>query len=198
METLGNIYAISEGTLHNHFRTFDHVVKKSIKRERPIIKTSSKNSVVFLVDDDLLYLKALELSISGYMGSVEIHSFITGEECLKHLNLKPAVVILDYYLNTSSPNAQNGVEVLKRIKRVYPKTKVILLSAQDSLNIAIDCMENGAYDYIAKSQTSFIRINNLLSNIFGDIETSSTFFKTIQYILLIIILVIIASVLINH
>jgi DNA-binding NarL/FixJ family response regulator len=152
-----------------------------------------KEPVIFLVDDDPLYLRALELAISSQVGSAKIHSYQTASGCLSHLRLKPDVVILDYYLDT-----KNGIDVLKEIRRSNPSAKVIMLSAQDSLNIAIDCMENGAYDYISKSQSSFIRVNNLLTNILSDKENSSLFFRVMQVILLIILLVLIAGALINH
>lgn len=156
-----------------------------------------KHPLIFLVDDDPLYLRALELAISSELGSAKIYSFQTANACLNQLKLKPDVVILDYYLDAVYPDAKNGIDVLKEIKKTNSKAKVIMLSSQDSLTIAIDCMENGAYDYIAKSQSSFIRVNNLLSNILGDLESNSLFFKIAQLIILIMILIIIASVLLN-
>ncbi|MFL5764268.1 MAG: response regulator transcription factor [Bacteroidia bacterium] len=157
-----------------------------------------RDPVIFLVDDDPLYLQALELAISSENGKAKIYTFQTASSCLNNLKLKPDVVILDYYLDSVYPNSKNGIEVLKEIRRMEPRTKVIMLSAQDSLNIAIDSMENGAYDYISKSQSSFIRVNNLLTNILGDKENSSLFFRVLQVIILIILLVLIAGALINQ
>ena len=73
-----------------------------------------------------------------------------------------------------------------------------MLSSQDSLNVAIDCMENGAYDYISKTQTALVRINNLIANIIGNLEVTSVFFKVCEYIILIVILAMIAYALLNH
>ncbi|HEY0029868.1 MAG TPA: response regulator [Bacteroidia bacterium] len=157
-----------------------------------------KSPVIFLVDDDPLYLRALELAVSSQIGSAKIHSFQTASACLNEIKLKPDAVILDYYLDAVYPDAKNGIDVLREIKKSSPRTKVIMLSAQDSLNIAIDCMENGAYDYVSKSQSSFIRINNLLSIILGDSQSTSLFFRILQLILFIIFLVIVASALLNH
>jgi DNA-binding NarL/FixJ family response regulator len=157
-----------------------------------------KEPVIFLVDDDPLYLRALELAISAEIGSAKIHTFQTANGCLDHLRLNPDVIVLDYYLDSAYPDSKNGIDVLREIRNYDPTTKVIMLSAQDSLNIAIDCMENGAYDYISKSQSSFIRVNNLLTTILGDKENSSLFFRVMQVILLIVLLVLIAGALINH
>lgn len=154
---------------------------------------SAKKIRVFLVDDDPLFLKALELSISSNLGSATINTFQTGEACLQNMKLKPAVVILDYYLNSEIPYAWDGMSILKQIKKINPKTKVIMLSSQDSLNVAIDCMEKGAYDYVSKSRASLVRINNILKNIAGNIEVNSAFYETCQFIVLVVILVLIAS-----
>ena len=49
----------------------------------------------------------------------QVQKFGTGEECLKHLHQQPDVIILDYYLNTVSKEAANGMEILKSIKKNY-------------------------------------------------------------------------------
>ena len=168
------------------------------KDESSSSKKEGKRISVFLVDDDPLYLKALELSISSHMDSVNIQSFQTGEACLHQMKNKPVIVILDYQLNSEIPYAWNGMSILKQIKKISPKTKVIMLSSQDSLKVAIDCMNNGAYDYISKTQTALIRINNIIDNIAGNLEVNSVFFRICQYIALIIALIIIASIILNH
>ncbi len=177
----GNILSRMKKTFRNP-KTTDLFSKESAKKIR-----------VFLVDDDPLFLKALELSISSNLGSATINTFQTGEACLQNMKLKPSVVILDYYLNSEIPYAWDGMNILKQIKKINPKTKVIMLSSQDSLNVAIDCMEKGAYDYVSKSRASLVRINNILKNIVGNIEVNSAFYETCQFIVLIVILVLIAS-----
>ncbi|HSH66475.1 MAG TPA: response regulator, partial [Bacteroidia bacterium] len=53
---------------------------------------------IFLVDDDQMYLKALENEFKKNE-NFEIITYTTGEECLKNLHLNPDVIILDYFLN---------------------------------------------------------------------------------------------------
>lgn len=154
---------------------------------------AQKKTRIFLVDDDPLYLKALEYSISSNMGSLAISTFQTGEACLHSMKLKPSIVILDYHLNAEIPYAWNGVTILKHIKKISPRTKIIMVSSQDSLNVAIDCMEKGAHDYVSKSRASLIRINNIVKNIAGNIEVNSTFYEIAQFIILLVILALIAS-----
>ena len=81
------------------------------------------------------------------------------------MQLNPQIIVLDYHLNAHLPNAQNGVEVLKMIKEMHPETKVIMLSGQDKIEIAVDSMKYGAYDYVIKGETAFSRMENIINNI---------------------------------
>ena len=182
------------------FKRVDEQLKhpKAPKGVNTISERSQKKVRIFLVDDDPLFLKGLELSISGNIGPLIIDTFQSGEECLQHMKMRPSIVVLDYFLNPNNVNALNGLKVLKEIKQLYPKTKVIMLSAQDSLDIAIDCIDNGAYDYISKSHSSLIRINNIIKNIVGDIRVTSGFFEALELILLVIVFALIAGFIVSH
>jgi ActR/RegA family two-component response regulator len=178
------------------FLKFKKIFQKSFEKSVP--QKKEKKVSVFLVDDDSLYLKALELSISSYLDDVTIQTFETGEACLQQMKKKPSIVILDYYLNSQLPYAWNGISILKQIKMLSPKTKVIMLSSQDSLKVAIDCMENGAYDYISKSQTALIRVNNCITNIVDNIDKDSVFFKLLKYIVIIVVITMITYAILSH
>lgn len=132
------------------------------------MKTQNKISV-FLVDDNQMFLKALELSLNEYYKSeIKIDFFYTGEECLKAILKSPKTavdtVILDYHLNTEVQNAMNGIDVLKKIMEINPAINVIMLSSEDKIKIAEDSLKAGAYEYVVKSETAFLRIKNVLKN----------------------------------
>ncbi len=86
-------------------------------------KKKEKDVVIFLVDDDPLFLKALEHSISSSLSSTKIYTFQTGEASLQQMHLKPSIIILDYYLNSGLPYAWNGLDILKQVKKLSSKTK---------------------------------------------------------------------------
>jgi len=44
----------------------------------------------------------------------------------------------------------DGNELLKKIKKSYPMTEVVIVTAESTLEAAIDCLENGAFDYVLK------------------------------------------------
>ena len=184
----------------NDKRPVSHQLKQLLnhsKKRKAVDKTDQKITI-FLVDDDPLFLKALELSISSKLPSAEIMTFQTGENCLQKMKMKPSVVILDYFLNSEVPYAWNGMHILEQIKQLSGKTKVIMLSSQDSLNVAIESMDNGAYDYISKSPSALIRVNNILANIAEDNEASNYLLRGYVFVALIIFVSIVVHILFNH
>jgi DNA-binding NtrC family response regulator len=120
---------------------------------------------LFLVDDDHLYLKLLEIELLT-QGDFEIESYATGELCIENLSHAPDVIVLDYYLDGIDKAAMNGIETLDKIKTVNPEIAVIMLSGQDSIDVAINCMHHKAFDYVVKSETAFLRLKKIIPAIF--------------------------------
>jgi len=128
------------------------------------MRTSTDVSV-YLVDDDKLFSTALSDQIKKMFNSkATIKTFSTGEDCLKHFENPPSIIILDYFLNSSYPDAMNGLQILKKINQANPETKVIMLSAQDKIEVAVNTIKNGAYDYVIKNDNVFLRTKLAISN----------------------------------
>jgi len=121
---------------------------------------------LFLVDDDALFLKLLEIEFLKH-ADFAIETFATGELCLQSLEKNPDVIILDYYLDGIDKQAMNGMETLDKIKAINPDIPVVMLSSQDKIEVAIDCMHHRAYDYVVKSETAFLRLQKIISSIFS-------------------------------
>ncbi len=126
----------------------------------------SEKIKLFLVDDDALFLKSLEIEFHHH-SDFEIETFATGELCLGNLKNSPDFIILDYFLDSIHKSAMNGIETLDKIKIINPGVPVVMLSSQDKIEVAIDCMHHGAYDYVVKSETAFLRLQNIISAAFS-------------------------------
>ena len=161
-------------------------------------RSSEKQITIFLVDDDTFFLKALEHAVSEKYPSLNIRTFKTGEACLEEIRFNPDIVVLDFNLNSTSTNRKtlNGLDVLKKIKKVSPKTKVIMLSSQDSLDIAMKCIDSESYDYISKNQSAIVKLNNIVGNIVEEIKLNNSLFKPYQIVLIIFIVVLIIEAII--
>jgi two-component system OmpR family response regulator len=120
---------------------------------------------LFLVDDDAVFLKLLEIEFLQHADFI-IETFATGEQCLENLRHVPDIIILDYYLNGVDKNAINGLDTLDKIKRFNSDIPVVILSSQDKIDVAINCMHHRAFDYVVKSETAFLRLQKIISTIF--------------------------------
>lgn len=120
---------------------------------------------LFLVDDDAVFLKSLEIDFMQH-GGFNIETYISGELCLKNLSHNPDAIILDYMLDGIDKSAMNGIEVLKKIKAFDPDIPVVILSQQDKIEVAVSCMHHKAYDYVVKSETAFFRLQSIIPAIF--------------------------------
>ena len=120
---------------------------------------------LFLVDDDAVFLKSLEIEFLQH-ADFTIETFATGELCMKNLSHNPDVIILDYHLDGIDKNAMNGIETLDKIKSINPDIPVVMLSSQDKIDVAINCMHHRAFDYVVKSETAFVRLQKIITTIF--------------------------------
>lgn len=120
---------------------------------------------LFLVDDDALFLKSLEIEFLQH-ADFTIETYATGELCIDQLSHSPDVIILDYQLDGIDKTAMNGIETLDKIKAFNPDTPVIMLSSQDKIEVAINCMHHKAFDYVVKSETAFMRLQKIITTIF--------------------------------
>ena len=120
---------------------------------------------LFLVDDDAVFLKSLEIKFLQ-QADFAIETFATGELCMENLSHNPDVIILDYLLNGIDKNAMNGIETLDKIKSFNPDIPVLMLSSQDKIDVAINCMHHRAFDYVVKSETAFMRLQKIITAIF--------------------------------
>ena len=120
---------------------------------------------LFLVDDDALFLKSLEIEFLDNADFI-IETYPTGELCVKNLSNNPDVVILDYQLDGVVENAMNGLETLDKIKTFNSNIPGVMLSSQDKIEVAINCMHHKAFDYVVKSETAFVRLQKIITTIF--------------------------------
>jgi two-component system, OmpR family, response regulator len=127
-------------------------------------KVASHRLKLFLVDDDALFLKSSEIEFNQQDDFI-IETYATGELCMQHLSHSPDIVILDYRLDGITKNAMNGIQTLDKIKRFNSDIVVVMLSAQDKIEVAVDCMQHRAFDYVVKSKNAFRHLQNIIAAI---------------------------------
>lgn len=120
---------------------------------------------LFLVDDDAVLLKSLQIDFLQRV-EFEVHTFATGELCIENLSMEPDIIILDYHLDGIDKEAMDGIQTLDKIKAYNPAIPVVMLSSQDKIDVAVNCMHHKAFDYVVKSETAFLRLQKVIEAIF--------------------------------
>ncbi|MGP8215499.1 MAG: response regulator [Bacteroidia bacterium] len=117
------------------------------------------DSKVFIVEDDEMHSLMMDYMISKE-SMAHIKKFSSGEECIKNLNLKPDIVILDYGL----PGI-NGMQTFLAIKKYNPDIPVIVITGNKDKQIALKFMIAGVYDYIQKDEGAFEQLSKVINSI---------------------------------
>ena len=145
-------------------------METSIKYKKEKAKGPTAPTVtIFLVDDDVSYLYPMGFFLQRNTFH-KVYCYTSGEECIQNMHLVPDLIILDYNLNPEKPNTMNGLDVLKEVKRLRPKTKVVILSGRDTLQGVAESLKLGASSYIIKDLEALSSLKKLVDNICDDIN----------------------------
>ncbi|BBO67854.1 acetoacetate metabolism regulatory protein AtoC [Desulfosarcina alkanivorans] len=98
---------------------------------------------LFIVDDE----KTIREGITAcFEEDYRLFSYMTAEDALQNLEAHdPDLVLLDIGLP-----GMNGIQALQELKAVNPDLPVIMITAYEDIHSVIQCMKQGAYDYIVK------------------------------------------------
>jgi DNA-binding NtrC family response regulator len=155
---------------------------------------------IFIVDDDATQAMMLQDFLSKY-STMTIHVFGSGEECLKNLSLKPQIIFLDYNFDMAGKDAMDGIDILKEIKRHDPEIEVVMFSGQDKIDVAVNTIKYGAFDYIVKNESAFHRSENVIFNIIKRLKLmqEARLYKRLTFLLGITLVAwIIATIVLNN
>ncbi len=101
-------------------------------------------SRIMVIDDEKIVGDMAKLSLEQDGYSVE--TFLNAEPALKRLQEeKFDVVVTDYKMK-----GIDGMEVLKTVKDLYPKTQVIMITAFANLDAAIEALRRDVHDFFPK------------------------------------------------
>lgn len=124
---------------------------------------SAKNSLlIYVVEDNLIYNRLVCENLKK-QDFTNIKSFTSGKDCIAAVKAgeKPDIVVQDYGLEDMT-----GIEVLVKVKKINKKTEFIFLTANENMDIAINTIKYGAYDYIIKdNNVAFSRLADKLNKV---------------------------------
>jgi two-component system, NtrC family, response regulator HydG len=108
-------------------------------------RPSDTTAPILLVDDEaqILFVSSLLLRGEGFR---TVHTLDDSRNVLPFLAKHDVgLIVLDLYMPHLS-----GSELLGEIVYNYPQTPVIVMTAVNELNTAVECMKKGAFDYLVK------------------------------------------------
>ncbi len=116
-----------------------------------------KDLTAFVVDDNPLSRAVYQQSLSR-LGCENVQSFDNGQSCLDTIQQTTAdLVLVDYLMEP-----MNGLELTRKIKRILPQCYVVMMSSQSDLQVAVNAMKSGAFDYITKGKSEGDQIADVL------------------------------------
>ena len=99
---------------------------------------------ILLVDDEKFFLQHLDRALQS--NSIEVKSVTTGNDALQEVAANPYHLC---FLDICLPDL-DGIEVLKKIAEISPKTKVVMMTAGDITNDMQKIIEKYAYMFLFK------------------------------------------------
>lgn len=116
--------------------------------------------LIYVVEDNEWYNKLLVHNLSLNL-DYEVQTFFCAKDLLEAINNRtPNVVTVDYRL----PD-MDGEVLLSKIKKIEPSIEVIIISEQEDIEIAVQLLKAGAFDYLVKSKDIKERLHNSIDHI---------------------------------
>ena len=110
---------------------------------------ASKKGKILIVDDNAGIRQALKILLPVHFAEVEtLPSPVTLVNTLERF--RPDVVLLDMNFNTSINTGNEGLYWAGEIKKMMPEVEVVLFTAYADIQLAVEGMKRGAFDFIVK------------------------------------------------
>jgi CheY-like chemotaxis protein len=114
------------------------------------------SNLIYIADDNAIFLSLLQ-KILQKENKYTIRVFSDGQELIEELDQNPMAIVLDYFFDTSHPNAKNGKEIFNIIKaKGYEGIPVIFVSVTYKKEIFSELMSMGAALCVSKKDINAI------------------------------------------
>ncbi|HYG04302.1 MAG TPA: response regulator transcription factor [Chryseosolibacter sp.] len=133
---------------------------KSISGYLEVMNNPTKSIKVVLVDDHRIILDGLKSLLESDPDFSIIASLGSAEEVFDFLNKdQPDILLTDYSLP-----GMTGLDLFKKLKPLYPKMKVAVLSMHDEASLVRSVLKEGVNGYLLKNIQQF-ELKNALKQI---------------------------------
>ncbi len=124
-------------------------------------------NTILIVDDDSQLADNIRLYLERY--DWETHVEYSAEAGLKKLKtLHPDILLTDHMMP-----GMTGLDLIKQVQEIDPQIKIVMLTGEGSLQVAVDAMKAGASDYLAKP-VSLAELKVVLDKTLGQAQMEKT------------------------
>lgn len=104
--------------------------------------------MILVIDDDSAVRSSLSFMLKR--AGFEVHPVSTPAEAIQFVRVtEPRLILMDMNFSLTT-TGQEGLVLLKQVKVFYPQVPVILMTAWGSIQLAVEGMKAGAFDFITK------------------------------------------------
>jgi DNA-binding NtrC family response regulator len=119
------------------------------------------NETVLIVDDDADFAEALAGALEREFNVVTARSLAAARRCLEN---PFSAVLLDIRLNPADPANQDGLVLLDDLHKNQPDLPVIIMTSHADVDIAVEAMRLGAWDFMQKASMDNRELRKAIRN----------------------------------
>lgn len=129
---------------------------------------TERTGIVFIVEDNKMYSEMLKEFLNTKIPAIkELKVFPVGETCLMELHKNPDVIIIDYFLDSKYYDAETGLEIVKQIRLEKPEMNIIVLSAQEDIEVVLEAVKKYNCSYVKKDENAFGKVEEIVLDLFN-------------------------------
>ncbi len=169
-------------------------------------KNQNSTASIYFVDHDYVYTSSLKKAIEK-PSKYNIETFVTGEKFIAYLAAQTFrksdihIVFLGYnFIDDREHTLMNGIEILEATKVINPNIEVVMLYTPEEATYGAYARNQGAYDFVPKNETAFLRINNIVMRVISQKKLEQkkrSFILSVKLLVAYTILLVIAVLIFN-
>ena len=131
---------------------------------------ATRKRLIFLVDDDVEICNVIERTLENAL-NVNVISFTEGHKCLESIQKEPC----DLLISNTSTVGMDGIDLLRKTKRMFPPLPVMIISDVPDVDIAVKAMKLGAFEFCLKpfARSVFLAMVENALSFSSDLRTSN-------------------------
>ncbi len=158
----------------------------------------NKNHLIYVVEDSKGYNKLIAdyLKKKNY---TNVKSFYSSDACIQSVKSGdyPDIVLQDYFVDKL-----NGIEILRKVKKLSPRSEFILLTGNESTEVVASSFKYGAFDYIVKNEFAFDKVGDRIEKIIRikKLEKDSNKIRSYQiaFVVVLLLIIIVSYILLEY